>query len=608
VSSRRNPRGRGGGVAQQSEGAVTRGPEPASSESITSPATSSDRAAGLIVLAGNPNVGKSAIFSQLSGAYAEVSNFPGTTVEALSGRWRGRPLLDGPGLYGLGEHSEEERIATAAIRRASVVVNVVDAAHLDRDLFLTLQLAESGVPMVVALNLIDEARHAGAEPDVEELSRQLGVPVVPTVAVTGEGLDELAAAIQQARPGTWSLNGDDDLARRRAADELYARIVPQTRRQRPVADWLARASVTLHWGIPMLALALVGIYLLVGVLVAQHLVHFTEGRLGQGLWEPLARSAIDGIGIGGVIREILAGEFGLLTMTVTYVVFLLAPLVAAFYFCLALLEDSGFLPRIAALVDRALTAIGLNGRALIPIILGFGCVTMGTITTRLLATKRERTIATALLNFAIPCSAQLAVIAALLAGSGGAWVFAYAAIILVMLIAVGTVLDRMLPGESTPLLIELPPLRWPRPTGVLRKTLTKGYWFMREATPWFVAGALIVATLHVTGGLELWQRLLRPLMVSWLQLPAEAARTIVMGLVRRDFGAAGLYDMGLTPPQALVALVVITLFVPCIASLMVMAKEHGARTALRIWVGTWVVAFTVGGVLARILTWLGVVS
>jgi len=334
-------------------------------------------------------------------------------------------------------------------------------------------------------------------------------------------------------------------------------------------------------------------------------VGFTEARLGQQVWEPFARSVIDAIGIGGPVREILVGEFGLLTMTVTYIVFLLAPLVAAFYFALALLEDSGFLPRIATLVDRLLSAIGLNGRAVIPIILGFGCVTMGTITTRLLSTKREKTIATALLNFAIPCSAQLAVIAALLAGLGGGWVFAYAAIIFIMLVTVGTVLDRVLPGKSTPLLIELPPLRLPRPSAVARKTLTKGFWFMREATPWFTAGALIVALLQVTGGLDLWQRLLRPLMVGWLQLPAETARAVVMGLVRRDFGAAGLYDMGLNPAQALIALVVITLFVPCVASIMVMAKEHGARTALRIWLGTWVVAFAVGGLLARVLTLFG---
>lgn len=566
------------------------------------PATERD----LILLAGNPNVGKSVLFSALSGRYAEVSNFPGTTVQAMTGTWNGRRLVDAPGSYGLGDHTEEERITTELVAGAAVVVNVVDAAHLDRDLFLTLQLAETGVPMVVALNCMDEARDSGAIPDPGELERAIGVPVVPTVAVTGEGVDELARTIERSRPGTFSLEATDDLARRRAADELYSRVVPQTHKKRRFADWLSRASVTLHWGIPMMALALAGIYFLVGVVAAQQVVGFTETRLGQEIWEPFIRSVVAAIGIGGPIGEILAGEFGLLSMTVTYVLFLLAPLVAAFYFSLALLEDSGFLPRIATLVDRGLGYMGLNGRAVIPIILGFGCVTMGTITTRLLATKREKTIATALLNFAIPCSAQLAVIAALLAGMGGAWVFGYAAIIFAMLVAVGTVLDRMLPGESTPLLIELPPLRWPRPRAVMRKTLTKGYWFMREAVPWFAAGAVIVSVLQVTGGLDVWQRLIRPVMVGWLQLPAESARAIVMGLVRRDYGAAGLYDMGLTAPQALVALVVITLFVPCVASLMVMTKEHGVRTALRIWAGTWIVAFLIGGVLAHSLSWLGV--
>ncbi len=511
---------------------------------------------------------------------------------------------------------------------AAVVVNVVDAAHLDRDLFLTLQLAERGVPMVVALNCMDEARRKGVAPDPAKLERALGVPVVATVAVDGTGVPELAEAIDRARPGRAGrpehpesggpdepqerpvrpeASGGDELARRRAADALYARLVPEVEGGRRFADWLSRASVTLRWGIPLTGLALAGIYALVGVGVAQHLVEFTEGRLGGELWEPFARGVAARLGLGGPLAEIAVGDFGLFTMTVTYIVFLLTPLVAAFYLALSLLEDSGFLPRIATLVDRALGAVGLNGRAVIPIILGFGCVTMGTITTRLLSSKREKTIATALLNFAIPCSAQLAVIAALLAGLGGGYVFGYAAVIFVMLVAVGTVLDRTLPGESTPLLLELPPLRLPRARAVARKTSIKTFWFLREATPWFAGGALIVAALQVTGGLALWERALRPLVVGWLQLPSEAATAFVMGLVRRDFGAAGLYDMGLGPAQALVALVVITLFVPCVASLMVMTKEHGVRTASRIWVGTWVVAFAVGGVLAHLLAWIGAV-
>jgi ferrous iron transport protein B len=518
-------------------------------------------------------------------------------------------LVDSPGVYGLGDHTEEERRVGEALAQASVVVNVVDAAHLDRDLFLTLQVAERGLPMVVALNCVDEARRAGVEPDARALEAALGVPVVATVAVTGEGMEQLAAAIGCARSGTMtSRNGDGDLERRRRADALYEKVVPMAHRARPLADWLARASVTLHWGVPMMAVLLAAVYLLVGVGVARNLVGYTEGYLGNEVWEPFVRGLTASLGLGGVAFELVAGEFGVLTMTVTYVVFLLTPLVAAFYLALALLEDSGFLPRLAALVDRGLGAVGLNGRAVIPIVLGFGCVTMGTITTRLLGTKREKTIATALLNFAIPCSAQLAVIAALLASLGGAYVFAYAAIMLGILVALGTVLDRMIPGESSPLLIELPPLRWPRGRAVLRKTSIKTFWFLKEAVPWFAAGALAVAILQVTGGLRLCQMILRPLVSGWLGLPVESATAFVMGLVRRDFGAAGLFEMALTPAQALVALVVITLFVPCVASLMVMAKEHGFGTAARIWVGTWVVAFAVGGLLARALAWLGMIA
>lgn len=562
-------------------------------------------ASGLILLVGNPNVGKSAIFSSLAGGYAEVSNFPGTTVEVIAGQWGGRPLLDSPGIYGLGDHSEEERIVGRALEMAELVINVVDAAHLDRDLFLTLELTGCGVPMVVALNCADEARRAGVEPDATELERILGVPVVATVGISGEGLPALSEAIERARPGIPVPVGPDDLERRRQADAVYEKVVRQEHRLRPVAEWLARASITLRWGIPMMAVALAGIYLLVGVVVAQHLVGFTEGHLGNRIWEPLVRGWMTGLGLSGPVAEIAVGDFGLLTMTVTYIVFLLTPLVTAFYFALSLLEDSGFLPRIAALVDRGLSSVGLNGRAVIPIILGFGCVTMGTITTRLLATRREKTIATALLNFAIPCSAQLAVIAALLAGLGGRYVFAYAAVMFAMLVILGTVLDRLLPGDSTPLLMELPPMRWPRTRAVLRKTGIKTYWFLKEATPWFAGGALIVALLDVTGGLKLWQTVLRPVVVGWLRLPEDAATAFVMGLVRRDFGAAGLYDMALTPLQALIALVVITLFVPCVASLMVMAKEHGAGTATRIWIGTWIVAFGVGGIMMQLLSWMG---
>ncbi|MGE5653194.1 MAG: nucleoside recognition domain-containing protein, partial [Bacillota bacterium] len=289
------------------------------------------------------------------------------------------------------------------------------------------------------------------------------------------------------------------------------------------------------------------------------------------------------------------------TMTVTYLLGLLLPLVVAFYLILSAMEDSGYLPRLAALVDRSLTSIGLNGRAIIPIILGFGCVTMATITTRLLGSQRERTIASFLLGFTIPCSAQLGVITGMLAALGPQLTFLYVATIFIIFALTGTVLNKLLPGESTHLLIDLPPLRMPRLGNVLKKTAMKTYMFMQDAGPLFVLGALIISVLQLTGALTAIQNALAPMTTGWLKLPKEAVNAFIMGLVRRDFGAAGLSDMPLSPIQTMVSLVVITLFVPCIASIMILFKERSWREAAAIWFGSWILAFSVGGILAQLL-------
>jgi ferrous iron transport protein B len=266
------------------------------------------------------------------------------------------------------------------------------------------------------------------------------------------------------------------------------------------------------------------------------------------------------------------------------------------------MEDTGYLPRLAVLVDRALSSIGLNGRAVIPLIIGFGCVTMATITTRLLGTQREKTIATAILGLTIPCSAQLGVILGLLAKTGGWQYWAiYSATMFAVLVGVGTIMNKLLPGESSHLLIDLPPLRLPQWKNVLRKTWSKSWGFLVEATPLFALGALIVGVMKVTGALQVSINGLAPAVVGLLHLPKEAATAFIMGLIRRDFGAAGLTDLPLTPAQMVVALVVITLFVPCIATVTVLYKERGWKEASTLWFGSWVLAFAIGGVLAAVM-------
>ncbi|ACA60052.1 ferrous iron transport protein B [Candidatus Desulforudis audaxviator] len=602
-----------------------------------------------VVLAGNPNTGKSVFFNALTGLYVDVSNYPGTTLEISHSRLGDDVLIDTPGVYGISSFNDEERIARDIILAADVVINVVNAVHLERDLFLTQQIIDTGVPVVVALNMVDEAAAQGIETDVEMLSAMLGVPVIPTVAVKRQGFEEVKAAVSRAARGNLTpglaerllemqnrvgeqgdalliLEGDPAVAERHGVEpgedreEIY-----RLRRERVNALVAAvvrvparksRFGATLgHWmlrpltGIPILLLTLFVMYQVIGVFIAQTVVGFTEDELMGGLYEP----AVSGL-VGRFISEesvlgvILIGEFGVLTMTVIYILGLLLPLIMGFYFFLALFEDSGYLPRIATLADRVLTGIGLNGKAVIPFILGFGCVTMATITTRMLNTDRERRIAIFLLGLTIPCSAQLAVIAGMLAGLGAAYLMMYMLVILTVFVVVGTVLNTVFAGTSTHLLIDLPPLRVPRLGNVLKKTVNKTFGFLKEATPLFVLGAVLISTLQLTGALTAVQRVLAPVTMGWLNLPMEAATAFIMGIVRRDFGAAGLLGMELNALQTVVALITITLFVPCIASVFIIFKERSWKDGALIWGSTWLIAFVVGGTvmqLGRAFTWDG---
>lgn len=595
-----------------------------------------------VVLVGNPNVGKSVIFNELTGMHVEISNYPGTTVELAKGAFGPYSVYDTPGVYSISSFNDEEKVTRDVVLEADIVINVVDATHLERDLFLTQQLIDMGKRVVVLLNFMDDVKKLRLEISVEKLSHFLGVDVIPTTAVEGLGKETLMAAIEAAREGVQreelhrylheTLNrvgsqaealliveGDPFVAARHGVepenkrDELYINrrnrvnyivnaVVRDVSPRRLFSDALGRWAMNPLTGLPLLALALYAAYLFVGEFVAQDLVEFTENEIGKNLWEPWLRHVVGGfIPPGSWVYEILAGEFGVITMTTTYLLFLLLPLVTAFYVVLSFFEDSGYLPRLATMVDRVVTYLGLNGRAVIPLILGFGCITSATITTRLLTSEREKTIATAILQFAIPCSAQMAVIASLLAGAGFVPILLYTVVIFCVFIAVGTILNKFLKGESSPLLLDLPSMRVPRIGNVVRKTAFRTYHFMKEAASWFFIGSLTVSVLQLTGVLQILQRFLVPVVTSWLQLPAEAAVAFVMGVVRRDFGAAGLYHMALSPMETTVALIVITLFVPCIASLMVMMKERGWKEGLLIWMGTWIAAFGVGGIVSQIV-------
>ena len=608
------------------------------------------------VLVGNPNVGKSVLFNALTGVYVEVSNYPGTTVDFSQGCYKDFTIIDTPGIYGIGDYNEEETVARDILLNNKHVINIVSAVSLERDLFLTQQLIDMGFSLIVVLNQMDEAEARGVKIDLLRLKELLGVDVFPAVATKNHGIDAVKANLNKTQKGNaiaetlayadkitkrglsrvealLGLEGDmsikakyPDVAISNRQEEIYAlrrkyvnriveECVEETSSGASISTKIGHALLNPAIGWTSAALVLYLLYQLIGVWIAGDIVGITEGFFADN-YLPWAKDLTASLISTNWLVELLAGEFGILTMTIQYVFGLLLPIVIGFNIFFALLEDSGYLPRLAVLFDKFFTRLGLNGRAVIPILLGFGCITMAIMSSRILGSDREKTIAIAILALTVPCSAQLGIILALLASTATAWAWiVYLATIATVLLLLCFVLNKFLPGETTGLMIDLPPMRWPTLKNTFNKSVTKTWGFLYEAVPMFAAGTLILGTLSISGGLNWIQDKLSPLVVQVLQLPAETSDVFIMGLIRRDFAATGLADMAgigtgdavISSIQIVVSIVVITLFVPCIAALMIMFKERGLVETLALWIVSIVLAFATGGVLSYLLNYINTV-
>jgi ferrous iron transport protein B len=634
----------------------------------------------LVLLVGNPNVGKSVIFSHLTGKYVTVSNYPGTTVEITRGAssfdGKAHQIIDTPGANSLIPRSEDEKVTRDVLlsRNSATVIQVADSKNLRRSLILTSQLAEMGIPMVLALNMADEAKIAGIHIDLPKLSERLGAPVIETVATEKRGINKLIASLSAASPSKLRIDfhppieeaiarladilppspvsrgslavmllaGDQSLdgwlieklapvqiaaieeiiqetqahfhqplpyliGKRRldAIDALLADVI--TFEQKARWSWLKYVGdFSQHpvWGFPVLAVVLYLMYLFVGKFGAGAAVDFIESTIFGGYINPAAVWLVQKVP-SGFIQDLLVGEFGLITVGLTYAFAIVLPIVSFFFLAFGLLEDSGYLPRLTIMANRMFKIMGMNGKAVLPMVLGLGCDTMATLTTRILDTKKERIIATFLLALAIPCSAQLGVILGILGQiSFGAFIV-FATIILLQMLIVGFLAGKLVPGQRSDFIIEIPPFRLPQMSNVLIKTLSRVEWFLKEAVPLFLLGTLVLFVADRIGALDATVRAVQPIVVNFLSLPAETTVSFVMGFLRRDYGAAGLYKLyeqgGLDPTQVIVSLVVITLFIPCIANFFVIIKEHGLRRALVMLAIIFPLAILTGGIVNFVL-------
>ncbi|MDH5607414.1 MAG: ferrous iron transport protein B [Anaerolineae bacterium] len=368
---------------------------------------------------------------------------------------------------------------------------------------------------------------------------------------------------------------------------------------------LGRLAAHPFWGVPILLAALYAIYWFVGVVGAQVMVNWLEVRLFGEVINPWLSGWVTKIFGTGWAADFLVGDYGIWTMGMTYAIALILPIVSTFFLAFSIVEDTGYLPRLAALSNNFFKRLGLNGKAVLPMVLGLGCVTMATVTTRTLESKRERFLVTLLLALAVPCSAQLGIVMGMLASVSLAASVIWAAFVLLILLAVGWLANKFVRGERSALVIEFPPMRLPLVSNVVMKTLARMEWYMKEVIPIFIFGAAAMFILDKIGLISTLIDFGRPLTVGWLGLPEQASAAFVLGFLRRDFGATGLFLMNsqglMTPVQVIVAMVTITLFIPCIASVLMIGKEYGWRTAAGMVLLVFPLAFAAGGLLNRIL-------
>jgi ferrous iron transport protein B len=391
------------------------------------------------------------------------------------------------------------------------------------------------------------------------------------------------------------------------ADDILTQVLSlhEAGKGSTVAFHIGRWSMHPVYGLPILLVVLYAVYLFVGVLGAGTAVNFLEKTVFGEYLNPWITKIVHFILPVPFLEELIIGDYGLVTMALTYSIAIVLPIVGFFFIAFSLLEDSGYLPRLAVMVNRVFKVMGLNGKAVLPMILGLGCDTMATLTTRILETRKERILVTLLLALGVPCSAQLGVVLGMVSGISGLATTIWIGTVVLVMLLVGYLAAKVIPGEPSDFVLELPPIRVPQLTNILVKTLARVEWYLKEAVPLFILGTFILFVGHKVGALEFIQKLTDPLVVGLLGLPSKAAEAFVIGFLRRDYGAAGLFVMAkqgmLDPIQVVVSLVVITLFVPCIANFFMMVKEQGVKVALYMVAFIFPFAFGVGGVLNWVL-------
>jgi len=565
-----------------------------------------------VLLMGNPNVGKSVVFNRLTGARVVTANYAGTTVEYTRGTMlygdRHLEIIDVPGTYSLEPTCKAEEVAVDMLSSGDLIINVADATNLERNLHFTMELLRQGKPMILVLNLWDEARHKGIHIDVAALEKLLRIPVVPTVAVTAEGIKKLIARLPEAAVPA---PAGDEVPENGDLWQEVGRIIKQVQRiTHRHHTWLERLediSIKPRTGLP---LALVVIFLTFVVIrfIGENLIGYVFDPFFENLYRPFIYHTVSYAFPSGTIHDLLLGttpdfieSLGLLTTGIYVPIAMVLPYIFSFYLVLGFVEDFGYLPRFAILMDTFMHKLGLHGFAIMPMILGLGCNVPGAMATRVLESRREKFIAGTLMAIAVPCMAQTAMIIGLVGRHGLVYVAIIYGNLAVLAIVIGSIMNALIPGYSPEIFLEIPSYHLPHLGTLMKKLWMRIRGFLAEAIPLVLIGVLLVNILFLTGIIDMFARLSAPVVVKVMGLPKEAVSSLIIGFLRKDVAVGMLEPLNLTIKQLIIACTVLSIYFPCIATFAVLIRELGIKAMLKaslIMVGT---AVAVGGLLNLLL-------
>ncbi|MDP8261221.1 MAG: ferrous iron transporter B [Candidatus Kappaea frigidicola] len=566
-----------------------------------------------IVLMGNPNVGKSAIFSRLTGAKVIISNYAGTTVEYTKGYLKTHELkyeiIDVPGTYAIDGSAKSDEVARKMLEGSDLIINVVDATNLERNLYLTIELLEKDVPMIIALNMWDDTKHKGVDIDVKKLEEKLGIPVVCTCGLTAEGIKELVDRLKEAKTAHSKHKNSDDIWK--TIGDIVTETQRLSHRHHTLIDRLEDLTIKPATGLPVAAGVIVMSFWIVRF-IGEGLINYVLNPIFENFYKPLIMHLSNLLGSESFIHQVVIGSlfegeidfglsFGLLTTGLYVPLVQVLPYILSFYFILGLLEDLGYLPRLGVLVDNLMHRVGLHGYSVISMILGLGCNVPGALSMRILETRRERFIAATLMAIAVPCMAQIAVIIGLVGQRGGMALSIVFLTLFLIWVILGLILNKVLKGNSPEILIEVPPYRFPQLKSLAKKVWMRTQGFLKEALPYVLLGVLVVNILYFLGIVDYLANVFTPVICKLWGLPKETIGALLIGFLRKDVAVGMLGPLNLSDKQLIISSVILAIYFPCVATFMVLVKELGLKDMAKSALIMVLVALLVGGLLNIIL-------